>query len=195
MEKINVEIRKTGQIVNVEGVMANPDNPEEMMYVFGLKVGNMVYKCHYTTTKNITMDLGDYASINGRLYNINLGFCDFGIVKVLCMKVITKEDIKNLDKDHIFIADFKIRGQELPLNVQNGFIINKKEKRNYGLYYVSEFTNKCLGLFKNQTELLLEFYVKRNKCRGYDLNKLKIVDFDKKKEISAKEFINRFERG
>lgn len=199
MESIKVkELRKTGRIVNIEGVMPNFDNPIEKMYVFSLEVGEDVYKCHYTAKEDIKMSVGDYASINGRLYEIPLGFTALSIVRVLCMGVLTKQDIKNLDKDHVFIADFRIRGQELPLNVQNGFMLNldKKSKiSHYGLFYGFDEDRKSIGFYDNLTSLYVACLKIADKYDKSEYDNIEIVDFFRMKNLSFAKFMQNVSRG
>lgn len=197
MEKLNVELRKTGRIVNIEGIMPNPDDLNEKMYVFGFLVGDTVYKCHYTTKDDIDMHLGDYASINGRLYDIDLGFTYLGIVRVLCMGILTNEDIKNIDKDHVFVANFRIRGKELPLNVQNGFMLNvgKKTKvRHYGLFYGFDENRKSIGFYDNLTSLYVACLKTADEYDATEYNNIEIVDFFRRRNTPFAKFIQDVSR-
>lgn len=191
------ELRKTGRIVNIEGVMPNFDNPIEKMYVFSLEVGEDVYKCYYITKEDIKMNVGDYASINGRLYEIPLGFTALSIVRVLCMGVLTKNDIKNLDKDHIFIANFRVRGQELPLNVQNGFMLNldKKSKiSHYGLFYGFDEDRKSIGFYDNLTSLYVACIKTADEYDQSEYEKIEIVDFFRMKNLSFAKFMQNISK-
>lgn len=192
------ELRKTGKIINIEGIMPNFDNPIEKMYVFSLEVGEDVYKCHYITKDDIKMSVGDYASINGRLYEIPLGFTSLGIVRVLCMGVLTKEQIKNLDKDHVFIADFKVRGQELPLNVQNGFMLNLDKKTkisHYGIFYGFDEDRKSIGFYDNLTSLYVACLKTADKYDKSEYDNIEIVDFFRMKNLSFAKFMQNVSRG
>ena len=199
MESIKVkELRKTGRIINIEGVMPNFDNPIEKMYVFSLEVGEDVYKCHYITKDNIKMGVGDYTSINGRLYEIPLGFTALSIVRVLCMGVLTKNDIKNLDKDHVFIADFKVRGQELPLNVQNGFMLNLKGNTkisHYGIFYGFDEDRKSIGFYDNLTSLYVACMKTADEYDQSEYENIEIVDFFRMKNLSFAKFMQNVSRG
>lgn len=198
MERINVELRKTGRIVNIEGVMPNFNNPIEKMYVFSLEVGEGVYKCHYITKEDIKISVGDYASINGRLYEIPLGFTALSIVRVLCMGVLTMNDIKNLDKDHVFIVDFKVRGQDLPLNVQNGFMVNLDKKTkisHYGIFYGFDEDRKSIDFYDNLTSLYVACIKTADEYDQSEYENIEIVDFFRMKNLSFAKFMENISRG
>lgn len=191
------ELRKTGRIVDIEGVMPNYDNPDEKMYVFGLEVGEDVYRCHYITKEDIKMSVGDYASINARLYEIPLGFTALGIVRVLCMGVLTKEQIRNLDKDHAFIADFKVRGQDLPLNVQNGFMLNLNKKTkvsHYGIFYGFDEDRKSIGFYDNLTSLYVACIKTADEYDQSEYENIEIVDFFRMKNLPFAKFMQNISR-
>lgn len=138
------------------------------------------------------MSVGDYVSINGRLYEIPLGFTALSIVRVLCMSILTKNDIRNLDKDHVFIADFKVRGKEPPFNVQNGFMLNLDKKTkisHYGIFYGFDEDRKSIVYYDNLMSLYKGCIETADRYDALEYDNIEIVDFFRMKNLSFAKFM------
>ncbi|MDO5850574.1 MAG: hypothetical protein Q4P14_05100, partial [Methanobacteriaceae archaeon] len=124
------QLRKTGMIADFECRLHNEED-NEFLYVFGVAVRGIVYKCHYISKELLEIEVGDFVLFNGSLCELRMGFAVTYMVEVHVLTLLKLKDMKEFNKEHILIADYRMPGYKLKNNQQNGFIIHRDNK--YGV--------------------------------------------------------------